>query len=57
MKSDIPENNDQVALIDAANNIFTFNKNGIQYMTGTIEIYKFEIEDDHKMSFYIPLKK
>lgn len=57
MKSDIPEHNDQVALIDAANNIFTFNKNGIQYMTGTIEIYKFEIEDDHKMSFYIPLKK
>lgn len=53
----IPEHKDQVELIDAANNIFAFSKDGVQYLTGTIEIYKFEIEDDHKMSFYIPLKK
>ena len=53
----LPNHRDQVELIDETNNIFAFNMDGVQYLTSVIEIYKVDITDDHKMSYYIPLKK
>lgn len=51
----LPANKDKVALADEANGIFAFNKDGIQYLTGMIEVYRFDIANEHRMSFYVPL--
>lgn len=52
----LPEHRDEVELIDENNMMFAFHQDGIQYITGMIEVYKTDIQTDPKMSFYIPRK-